>query len=423
LVLALSTTCVALAGVTLLASVAGIARDATSRESTAALSPLGREVAERVGRELHRYLRETEVLVQFAQASTDMNDLRLRFETTAQLNSSYAWIGFARPDGRVIAATGKSLEGERVADQSWFRAGLQRPSASDLREPALLRELRHSVGTEPIRLFDIAAPVRRADGTVAGVVSSHVSWAGVREAVRGGLHSGGRDAMLVSRTGVILAGPPELEGEQLDLPSVHAARQGVATSGLVETWPDGQSYVTAVVAPISFGALPSLGWSLVVRQKVVDAAAPARAITRRLALGLAVAGFIAITGTLVIGWIVARPLRRLTETVVMLAEGELNEMPLHSGAYREIGILSQALKHLQAQLERRSREATRTHALPPLEYLGRVLPDRPTMPRTGRIQPALNSQSTQETASAAHQVVEAKLREREPAFLGTGQVC
>jgi HAMP domain-containing protein len=338
-----------LSGSILIVASATIARDVTERESAGVLRALGREVSATLARALYVQWRELAGLRLFAEASQNPDELRLRLNTVARLNERYAWIGVAQPNGTVVVATDGVLERASVAERPWFRAGLQGNFAGDVHEAVLLQRIIAPNASEPIRLIDFAAPLRRPDGAVFGVIGSHVSWNAVRDVIRDALQGTDRDAILVSRSGQVLVGPADLEGRVLNLPSILAARQG-ATRVAVETWPDGISYLTAVITPIAFRDLPSFGWSLVIRQQAEAAGEPARVITRQLAVALGLSAVVVLLGSLVLGAVVARPLRRLEDSARALADGSLAGPVPDLRTYREIRGLADALARLQAQL-------------------------------------------------------------------------
>ena len=487
-IIAICTAFAVLGGGILVVTTASVSREITARESTAVLQALGKGVALQLARSLYGQWRETEGLVRFAEAAPAAAELRLRLETIAGLNERYAWIGLARPDGRVVTATGGILEGDSVAERPWFRAGIQAPFAGDVHEAVLLQRIIAPNATEPLRLIDFSAPVRRPDGSILGVIGSHVTWSAVRDVVRDSLRDTGRDVVLVSRSGEILVGPRELEGKALSLPSILAARQSApqnnvetwpdgrvvtATGGIlegdsvaerpwfragiqapfagdvheavllqriiapnateplrlidfaapvrrpdgsilgvigshvtwsavrdvvrdslrdtgrdvvlvsrsgevlvgprelegkalslpsilaarqsapqnnVETWPDGQRYLTTVISPITYGNLPSFGWSLIIRQPADAAAAPARAITRRLAIGLVIAALIALLASLVVGGMVTKPLKLLRDSARALADDKLDRPIPDLRAYQETREIADALTRIQARL-------------------------------------------------------------------------
>jgi HAMP domain-containing protein len=167
--------------------------------------------------------------------------------------------------------------------------------------------------------------------------------------MRDALSGGERDVMLVSRTGTILIGPPDLEGTAPTVPSLLALRQGAARTQ-IETWPNGESYLTAVVTPIAYRDLPSFGWSLVVRQRAEAAAAPAQAITRRLGFALGLAGLVALAGSVVLGSVIARPLRRLGLSAEAIAEGRFGDPVPDMRGVVEIRTIADGLMRVQSRL-------------------------------------------------------------------------
>jgi HAMP domain-containing protein len=253
-----------------------------------------------------------------------------------------------------LVATGGTLEGQNVADRPWFRAGLQGPFAGDVHDAVLLQRRVAPNAQEPLRLIDLAGPVRRPDGTLLGVLGRHVSWVAVRDVIRGALRETGRDVLLVSRSGSILVGPEGLEGQTLSPPSILAAQQGASRTS-VETWPNGETYVAAVIGPVAHLNLPSFGWSLVVRQPAAAAAAPAAAITRRLAWGFGIVALVVVIGSLLLGAAVARPLRRLRDSAAALADGRLNGPVPDLRGYQEVRAIADALTRIQARLPESAR--------------------------------------------------------------------
>ena len=96
-------------GIVLAVVTAGVSREVTARQSTAVLRSLGDEVSAQLVRFLAERWTEVEGLVRFAQDTSDPAALRSRLETVTRLNDRYVWIGLARPDGRVAAASERLL--------------------------------------------------------------------------------------------------------------------------------------------------------------------------------------------------------------------------------------------------------------------------------------------------------------------------
>ena len=101
-----------------------------------------------------------------------------------QLQSSYpdfSWIGFARPDGTVAAATGGMLESASVEARPWFTMRcVVRRSKTCMRSQLLARLLDPKPSGEPFRFVDIAFPVYDTEGRIIGVLCAHPEL-GIRE--------------------------------------------------------------------------------------------------------------------------------------------------------------------------------------------------------------------------------------------------
>ena len=84
--------------------------------------------------------------------------LRQLQETYAE----YALLAFVGPDGRVVADSRQMLEGQDASGRPFVRAAMRGPVVEDVHEALLLAG---RLGDDaPLRLVDLAAPVRAADG-------------------------------------------------------------------------------------------------------------------------------------------------------------------------------------------------------------------------------------------------------------------
>ncbi len=326
------------------------ARSEGDQRSIDGLNILARQVAVRLRNGLAEQWREHEALVLIAAAEGLDERFSLRLNTAKALNNRLAWMGVAGPDGRVLAATGSILLGADVSARPWFRAGLQGAFAGDVHEAALLaRFLPPTASGEPVRLIDFAGPLRRADGSVLAVLGSHVEWSWVRDLVRSAPSASRTEAMLISRDGVVLAGPAAMEGRRLGLRAALSAQQGVAASG-VETWEDGQGYMTIAV-PITPGeGTPGFGWSIVVRQDPAGMIETARNIVRAVAIPLAIAAAIILVFGLTLARAIARPLGQLARGAQALAENR-GDVPIPDPrTTRELAQLASALARIDRSL-------------------------------------------------------------------------
>ncbi len=115
--------------------------------------------------------------LQLQKLWNDPRDLRRALEQLQQTFTDFAWIGFADPNGKVVASTGGLLEGTSISARPWFKEGLQRIAFGDVHEAVLLASLlAQRPGAEPYRVVDIAVPVRNSEGELKGVLGSHLNW-------------------------------------------------------------------------------------------------------------------------------------------------------------------------------------------------------------------------------------------------------
>lgn len=318
------------------------------RRHVDALDAGARQIAVRLSRGLGEQWRELHAVLAFAREDIDGGPIRLRLDTAKALNDRLAWMGIARPDGRVLAGTGRVLEGQDVSARPWFGAGLQGAFAGDVHDAVLLaRHLQRPEGAEPLRLIDFAAPIRRADGTVAGVVGSHVDWAWVRDTVRAAPLAPDHDALLVARDGTVLVGPAALEGRRL---SQRAALAGGQATGLTteEDWPDGRRYLARVVSAGAAGGgeTPSFGWSIIVRQPSDAITALERDVARRVLVPAGLAALLVLAAGVLLARLLGRRAAALAATGAAIADGTLAHPVPADRLTREGAVLSAALARL-----------------------------------------------------------------------------
>ncbi|AFK57140.1 diguanylate cyclase [Tistrella mobilis] len=289
---------------------------------------------------------------------------RVALEILQQTYPDYAWIGFTDVQGRVLASTGRLLEGEDVSARPWFVGALKGPFAGDVHKALLLERLltNPDPGT-PLRFVDVSMPVM-AEGGLIGVVGAHLSWSWAddirRSLIAPGESRSGTDILVVDKDGAVLLGPRALEGQKLDLPGLTAGSRDPGP--WVETWPDGdRAYLTALHRSQGFRDYPGLGWTVVVRQPVDQALAPVRDL-RRLILWGAVA--IAATACGFALWLAARiasPLDRLSRAARRVGEtSSPDEVPL-DGGYREVRDLAWSLQRMIAALTQKQEELVRAN--------------------------------------------------------------
>ena len=217
-----------------------------------------------------------------------------------------------------------------------------------------------SAPSEPLRLLDLAAPVRAADGHLVGVLAAHLDWTWARDMARileAGLrgHRQGAEILILSRDGIVLLGPPGLQGGPLP-PTVLAGGRPLDPQGTsrVGRWPDGPAaYLSARAATAGYRDYPGLGWQVVVRQTADRALASVAALRWSiLAAGSAVALASALLAWLLAG-LIARPLRELAAAAGALG----HDRPLPSlprSLVREGAMIANALGAAADELARRA---------------------------------------------------------------------
>jgi HAMP domain-containing protein len=275
--------------------------------------------------------------------------LRLRDLLTriVKTDARYLWLGVARTDGTVYAASSGVMEGQRVNGRQWFESGLHHPFAGDYhRAPGLTAVLPPETATH--RMFDFAAPISDDAGHTIGVLGGRFDWDEVRS-ILAGFGDGHAQTLLLGENRQVLFGPEGLEGESLRLSTV-APDSRLKPTARIETWPDGKSYVTVTVPQIEYRDLPSFGWRLVVRQEAAGALQAVRWLVRQFWIALAAGGAITVGIIVLLAHRVAAPVRRLADFSFALARGDLSGHPPDERAFREAETLSNALVRVQSHL-------------------------------------------------------------------------
>jgi hypothetical protein len=282
--------------------------------------------------------------------STNPASARQQIQLMSRLDTRYSWLGVANLEGKVVAATDGALEGERVAQEPWFRRGLDVTAAIDV-NGAHDRAHLPPASMESSRSIDLAAPVQYA-GSVTGVVGAQLNWNWVVEGMAE-LQAPGIELVLLSRDRVVLFGPPDLVNKPLNISSALAADR-VNTAFLSERWPDGKDYFTVIVPTIGFADLPSLGWSLLVRQNADNAMAATRELTRSLWVILGTGALTALALLYLASQWLRTPLRRLSEAAEAIVLDPTSRAPYPETRFEEAARLSNALVRMQSKLMGRS---------------------------------------------------------------------
>lgn len=274
-----------------------------------------------------------------------------------------SWMGVTDPTGRVMAATDGILEGVDISARPVFRNGLDGLFVGDVHDAVLLAKLLPNPSGEAMKFVDISVPVLDDQDRVVAVLATHLSWEWTRDLRRSLMATmqsrPGLELVIVAADRTVLLGPREMLGSKLEIEAVRRAqyqgRAGDHGSGqarasgrgwTVETWPDGRDYLTGYAFGAGHRTYKGLGWSVVARQPLEVAYAPANAQTVETVLAGA-AMVLLFSG---LAWLAAgrvtRPLRRIAVAAERIRAGDRGaEMPVVAGS-AEIASLSAALRDL-----------------------------------------------------------------------------
>ncbi len=223
----------------------------------------------------------------------------------------FAWIGFARPDGIVVAASQGMLEGASVAARPWFKDGRDGPAVGDVHEAILLAKLlQASPSNEPERFVDISFPVRDSNGRMLGVLGAHLAfrWAeGLRKTTLTG--KPGTEVSVLTRNGKVLLGAGI---DTTPFAPARVAAMGRAVSGAFVDDPGGKRMLTGFAVADGEQDYPGLGWIVVARQDSAVAFASAYTLAATI-IGLG--AVVLVVCVALAAWLAARisrPLQTLT---------------------------------------------------------------------------------------------------------------
>ncbi len=356
--------CLALVGATVGGAI-WLERRSALRLAEDRLARLAAGMAENLDTTLRERFREIQVVAGLAPLrerwATDPAATRGVLTAMRTTAPDYAWLGFVAPDGRVRAGTEGMLEGMAMTGRTWFETGLTRPNVGDVHEAVLLSRLLTRTEPEPLRLVDLAAPVRDAGGAVIGVLGGHLSWDWAIRVRRRLLDEGlpGTDLWVLDRNGRVILGP------RLGVMPFGPKRLGVmaeAGRGTFAAEIGGETRLAGFAAAATgarsgiAGGDPGLGWIVVATRAEAEAVAPVqRSVQALLGLGAAVAVLgIALAWSL--GRRAAAPLRQLTAALDRIGrDADATTLPRLDGA-REFAALSAALRSLLRRIGTVERE-------------------------------------------------------------------
>jgi two-component system, sensor histidine kinase len=356
---------------------AGLASTARLREERGkALHELAFQMSDKLDRGMFERYRDMQIatgLAPIRDQQTSPATRRALLETLQRTYPDYAWIGFADLQGRVVASTGRLLEGADVSERPWFVAARSGPFVGDVHEAVLLANLLPNPGNEPLRFVDVAMPVTDEQGRAVGVLGAHLSWGWATEVQQSLFEQNTRedqiDIFVLNRDGQVLLGPAA--SSQPLISDLRDMRNGVS----IVRWPDGQRYLTSSHHSRGYRQYSGLGWIVVTRQPEAVAFAPASALQTQILLTGIGFGLLCM----LLGWFAAshivRPLHAIADAAERMRHGDRDVLIPPPRGNDEIAQLGNALcqlietlrtqeaelKALNSALEQRV--ATRTYEL------------------------------------------------------------
>lgn len=348
-----------------LALVSHFAHQQARKEAQLRLQQLSWQMRDSLNRVIGNAAANVKLLSELPQIRSvhDVDATRNALESLQRSVPEYAWIGVTDAKGRLMASTGRLLEGAQVDARPWFQGGREGLHASDYHPAVLLGKLLPK-SPDPWRFVDVSAPLKNAKGEFVGVVGMHMSWQWVRkraaELLTPALREYGAEVLVVRDDGTVLLGPEKLIETRIDTPSLRLAAQG-QTGSMSETGPDGKTYITGYTRTGSDGDPATLKWSVLVRHTEDAALAQARTLERRMVwLSILMAAVLAGSAMLLARRL-TRPMDALSSAIERAtndtaAGRDASEIPVVDG-FHEAQVLSRALRELV-----RSEEAHR-HAL------------------------------------------------------------
>jgi PAS domain S-box-containing protein len=305
-----------------------LSREQIDRDQSSLLQHVAKRMATQLAQDMNGRAQELIFITQLDQLRQTTVTVEAKQGILDRLQTAYpdyAWLGLMDTEGTIVASTQSVLKGASAAERPWFQEGLEGLHFGDAHEAVLLAKVlpppRLDVGA--MRVVNISTPVFDLEGVRMGVLSAQLSLDWAFEARRRMLAELERDQLelvLLNRAGEVLLGTPDMPARSVDLSGL-AALQQVDDPGrlaTIETWPDGQRYLTAAVADQGFHRFPGFGWTVVVRTSEERALAAAQRVQDMIAWG---GLFIALLFATLLWWIVGRqlrPLERLSEAAQQL---------------------------------------------------------------------------------------------------------
>lgn len=325
------------------------------------IATMARQLAHNLDYELAHLDARTQILAESLHLhdAFDPATIRRALSKFQRLTSEIVWVGYAQPDGTVVAATDGLLEGRSIRERPVFQEARRSAYLGGLHPAKLLeRHLGDPGRQEPLRLIDVGVPVRDPKtGHLHGVIAVHISWEWARE-VRQRLLSTTEASSkvaftILSQEGEVLLSPapPPVLGETG--PRIGNVVREVAAAPGEQPWHLVDSNAREDIVASLQTSQAGLGWHVLAWQPADHAFARARQAWRT-ALAFA-SGAAVLSGLLgwYLGYRMGAPVLKLASAARGIRAGRQTRLPSIQGP-RELASLSGALNDLLASLRRES---------------------------------------------------------------------
>lgn len=314
------------------------------------------QMVDKLDRSMDARIKEVKLLLGMQALTNDTSTSALR-EQLEHLQDNYnvvSWIGLTDPEGNVQAATGGILEGVSIAQRPVFIEGREALWVGDVHEAVLLSQLLPNPSGEELEFIDIATPVYNRNEEFQGVLAVHLSWEWA-EYIQQSMFSPAKqrqdnEILLLSANGTVLLGPEALVGKSLDSLEHLPSPTNTSPQWAIETWPNGEQFVTGYARSNGFEDFPGLGWIAITRNPIASAFAPVEQLQAAImGIGLLLALIFAMIGWMIASRMVA-PLSRLARAADQIQDGEhADRIPEESGS-PEMKRLSTSMRNMVSRL-------------------------------------------------------------------------
>ncbi len=340
---------------------AAMSRQQIEQELGASFARRAQSIVDVLDRGMFERYREIQIVAtldDIRNPSIPVEKKRAILEKLQQTFNAYAWIGICDTQGLGTVGTGKYLEGKDLSKRPWCTQGRDQPFIGDVHDALLLSKLLPNPSGEMFYLVDVAAPVKDARGTLQGVLCGHIFWKWAEE-VLDSKKAEGIEILLLSRDGLLLAGPEEGRSKMSVLaPNTWAAvsSDSLRKDYLRDRWSNGNKYLVGFARDSGYRDYPGLGWVAMIRQDEATAFAPARALQHRILLaGIALGLMFTLFGAYMARRI-ARPISRIADAAEKVATGNLQYDAPQEAGVGEVAHLSEAIHAMVDNLTREIRQ-------------------------------------------------------------------